>query len=306
MSADIAQRVVSPEEATRRLRARIGTFIRSPRLAIGLGIIVFFLLVAIFGGLLVRDPNSFSSHQLAAPSLSHLLGTTQTGQDVFAQLVVSTRDTMLVGFGAGLLATILSVIIGIGGGFAGGVVDETLSLLSNVVLVIPGLPLVIIVAAYLKNGGLESTILVIAITSWAASARVLRAQTLSVRNRDYVLAARAYGERPWRIVAVEILPNELAIIVSQFIFASIFAVLTQAGLAFLGLQSPTTPTWGNMLYFAQNSEALSSGAWWWFIPPGLCIAALGAGLGLANFGLDEVLNPRLRVRRQRTRKADLR
>jgi peptide/nickel transport system permease protein len=172
-----------------------------------------------------------------------------------------------------------------------------------VVLVIPGLPLVIIVAAYLKSGGLESTIFVIAITSWAASARVLRAQTLSVRNRDYVLAARASGERSWRIVAVEILPNELAIIVSQFIFATIFAVLTQAGLAFLGLQSPTTPTWGNMLYFAQNSEALSSGAWWWFIPPGLCIALLGAGLGLANFGLDEVLNPRLRIHSQRARKA---
>jgi peptide/nickel transport system permease protein len=125
-----------------------------------------------------------------------------------------------------------------------------------------------------------------------------------VRNRDYVLAARASGEPAWRIVFVEILPNELPIIVSQFIFATIFAVLTQAGLAFLGLGDINLLTWGNMLHFAQNDEALASGAWWWFMPPGLCIALVGAGLALINFGLDEVLDPRLKT--YRTRKADRR
>ena len=130
-----------------------------------------------------------------------------------------------------------------------------------------------------------------------ASARVLRAQTLSVRNREYVLASRASGERAWRIVLVEIVPNELPIIVSQFIFSMIFAILTEAGLAFLGLANPSQLTWGNMLYFAQNDQAISSGAWWWFIPPGLCIALLGMGLALINFSLDEILNPRLRVYR---------
>ena len=139
--------------------------------------------------------------------------------------------------------------------------------------------------------------MIIALTSWAASARVLRAQTLSVRNREYVLAARASGERAWRIVLVEILPNELPIIVSNFIFAMIFAILTQAALAFIGLGDPTLLTWGNMLNFAYNDEALSVGAWWWFIPPGLCIALLGMGLALINFSLDELLNPRLRVYR---------
>ncbi|MEK8173089.1 ABC transporter permease [Streptomyces sp. M19] len=158
-------------------------------------------------------------------------------------------------------------------------------------LVIPGLPLVIVVSAYVKGGGPWATILVIALTSWAASARVLRAQTLSLRTRDYVLAARVYGERRWRIALVEILPNELAIIVSQFIFAVIFAVLTQAGLAFLGLADPSQLTWGTMLYFAQNAEALAGGAWWWFIPPGLCVALLGTALSLVSFGLDEVLDP---------------
>jgi peptide/nickel transport system permease protein len=124
---------------------------------------------------------------------------------------------------------------------------------------------------------------------------VLRAQTLSVRNREYVLAARAAGERAWRIVLAEILPNELPIIVSQLIFGMIFAILTQAALAFIGLGDPTLLTWGNMLNTAYSDEALQIGAWWWIIPPGLCVALLGMGLALINFSLDELLNPRLRV-----------
>jgi peptide/nickel transport system permease protein len=207
----------------------------------------------------------------------------------------------VIGTGAALLATAVSVVIGVGGGFLGGWADEALSLISNVFLVIPGLPLVIVIASYVKGSSRLATIGVIALTSWAASARVLRAQTLSLRSRDYVLAARLYGERRWRIVLVEILPNEMAIIVSQFIFSVIFAILTQAGLAFLGLDDPSAMTWGNMLYFAQNAEALASGAWWWFVPPGLCIAVFGAALSLVSFGLDEVLDPRLRVHRPRRR-----
>jgi peptide/nickel transport system permease protein len=165
--------------------------------------------------------------------------------------------------------------------------------------VIPTLPLVIVLLAYTKSSGLTSMILIIALVSWAASARVLRAQTLSVRNREYVLAARASGERSWRIVLVEIMPNELPIIVSNLIFSMIFAILTQATFAFIGLGDPTLLTWGNMLNIAYNAEALASGAWWWFIPPGLCIALLGMGLALINFSLDELLNPRLRVYRTR-------
>jgi peptide/nickel transport system permease protein len=272
---------------------------RSPRLLAGTSIVGFFVLLGIVGPVLAGNPNALSHTELAGPSASHWLGTTQIGQDVFAQLVVSTRASLAIGVGAGLLATLISIVVGISGGYAGGFLDEALSLLSNVVLVIPTLPLVIIIIADLKSNGLGPLIVVIALTSWAASARVLRAQTLSVRNREYVLAARAAGERPWRIVFVEILPNELPIIVSNFIFAVIFAILTQAALAFIGLGDPTLLTWGNMLNIAYNDEALSIGAWWWFIPPGLCIALLGMGLALINFSLDELLNPRLRVYRER-------
>jgi peptide/nickel transport system permease protein len=291
--AGTGQFVAGAERVTRAWRA--------PRLLAGLGIVVFFVLVGVFGPLLVHDPNAFSDAQSVPPSGRFWLGTTPTGQDVFAQLVVSTRATLVIGVGAGLLATVVSVVIGIVGGYAGGWVDELLSLVSNVVLVIPGLPLVIVVSAFLKANSVVSVILVIAVTSWAASARVLRAQTLSMRNRDYVLASKAAGEPAWRIVFVEILPGELPIIVSQLIFATIFAVLTQAGLAFLGLGDVNLMTWGNMLHFAQNDEALSTGAWWWFIPPGLCIALLGAGLALINFGMDEVLNPRLKTYRKARR-----
>lgn len=269
--------------------------IRSARLHVGAGIVVFFALMAILGPFFTSNADRFSKLEWRPPSAAHWLGTTSLGQDVLAQVINSTRATLEIGAGAGLVATVISIVIGIGGGFAGGIVDEGLSLLSNVVLVIPALPLIIVVATFVHASGVWPTVLVIAFVSWAAPARVLRAQTLSVRNREYVLAARAGGERSWRIMLAEILPNELALIVSQFTYSMIFAILTMVVLDFLGLAGNSEPTWGTMLYYAQNNEALSSGAWWWFVPPGLCIALFGMGLALVNFSLDEILNPRLRV-----------
>lgn len=294
--------LASTQQPTVSRRARLtglgGALRRSRYLAIGTAILAVFVLTAIFGPLFVHNATVFSDQKLEHPSLSHWLGTTQTGQDVFAQLVQSTRGTMIVGLAAGLIATVVSTAIGVGGALAGGIADEALNLLSNVALVIPQLPLVIIVAAFAKGSGTVSEILVIALTSWAASARVLRAQTLSLRERDYVLAARAGGEPGWKIALYDVIPNELPIIGSQFIYATITAVLTVSTLSFLGLSDPSQLSWGNMLYFAQNDQALDSGAWWWFAPPGLCIALLGAGLAMVNFGLDEIFNPRLRVYRK--------
>jgi peptide/nickel transport system permease protein len=258
-------------------------------------ILAVFVVLAIFGSTFVHDPDALVGPSLASPSGKFLLGTTQSGQNVLAQLVVSTRATLEVGFAVGLIATVVSILVGVAGGFLGGISDEILNLITNVMLVIPTLPLVIIIAADLKSGGVSTSILVIAVTSWAGGARVLRGLTLSLRSRDYVAASRVSGERTWRIIIVEVLPNLSAFILSGFIFTVVFAILTQAGLAFIGLQSPSTETWGNMLYFAQNAEALSSGAWWWFVPPGLCIALVGTALSLINFGLDEIINPRLKA-----------
>lgn len=297
MAAAAASASQTAREETSRLAGHVRRALRSPRLVLGLAIAGVFTVLAIAGPYVFPDPNAFSRTEWAPPSASHWLGTTQLGQDVLAQTVVSARATLEIGAGAGAIATVIAIVIGIGGAYLGGLVDEAMSLLSNVVLVIPGLPLIIVITAFVHATGVLPLVLVIAFVSWAASARVLRAQTLSVRNREYVLASRAQGERAWRVVLVEILPNELPVIVSLFIFAMIFAILTQAGLAFLGLGDPSQLTWGNMIYFAQNDEALTSGAWWWFVPPGACIALLGMGLALINFSLDEMINPRLRVYR---------
>ncbi|WP_249714794.1 ABC transporter permease [Rhizomonospora bruguierae] len=278
--------------------------LRNRKLTVGLAIVGFFVLVAIVGPLLIDDPDRITNDALVAPSATHWLGTTNTGQDVFTQLIASTRGSMTIGAVVGLLATVVSVVIGVAGGFVAGRTDEALSLFSNVFLVLPTLPLVILITDYVDAGGVLIVGLVIALTSWAGSARVLRAQTLSLRRRDYVDAARVSGEPAWRIIVFEILPNLLPIIAAQFVFAVIGGILTQAALAFLGLGGANS--WGTMLYFALSGQALSLGAWWWFVPPGLCIAVLGAGLSLINFSIDELINPRLRLARhdRRARKRE--
>src|SRR3954451_301320 len=180
---------------------------RSPKLLVGAGIITTMTAWAIAGPSFVDDPDEIRDIGLTAPSAVHLLGTTQTGQDVLAQLAYATRGSLYIGVLVGVMATVLSALFGIVGTYIGGAVDEAFSLLSNVTLVIPGLPLVIVISAFVPVDarGSWTIAVVLALTGWAGSARVLRAQTLSLRNRDYVLASRVAGERPWRVVAVEIL-----------------------------------------------------------------------------------------------------
>ncbi len=268
---------------------------RSVKVRIGLGILLVFALMAVFGPLLAPyDPSANSSDVLSPPTLKHLLGTTQNGQDVFSQLLVGTPPSLLIGFGAALAATIIAVIVGIGSGFFGRGGGETLSLLTSVFLVIPALPLAIVITAYLPSKGNIAVFAVITLTGWAWGARSLRAQTLSIRRRDYITAARLAGESSWRIIFTEILPNQTAIIASSFIFTVVYAIIMQSSLAFLGLADITQWNWGVMLYWSQNFQAFSIGAWWWFVPPGFCIALVGTSLSLINFGIDEQINPRLR------------
>ncbi|MET1017953.1 MAG: ABC transporter permease, partial [Leifsonia flava] len=168
-------------------------------------------------------------------------------------------------------------------------------------------PLVIVISGFVppESRGLWTIAVVLAITSWAGSARVLRAQTLSIRSRDYVSASRVAGERAWRVISVEILPNLLPVLASQFVFAIIAAILGEAGLSFLGLGASNSSTLGTMLFYAQNGFALPLGAWWWFGPPGLVIALFGMGLSLVNFSIDEIINPKLKNVRQHKKRAKL-
>jgi peptide/nickel transport system permease protein len=279
----------------------------TPWLTFGLALVGAIALFGLLGPLLVGDPSTIRNSGLTAPSAEHLLGTTQTGQDVLAQLAHATRGSLQIGLLVGVLATVLSAFFGILGAYIGGFADEAFSLFSNVFLVIPGLPLVIVISGFVprEQRGLWTIAVVLAVTGWAASARVLRAQTLSIRNRDYVAAARVAGERPWRVIAVEILPNLLPVLASQFVFAVIGAILGEAGLSFLGLGASNSSTLGTMLFYAQNGFALSLGAWWWFVPPGLIIALFGMGLSLINFSIDEIINPKLKNIRLHRKRAGL-
>ncbi|GAA4191199.1 hypothetical protein GCM10022288_21640 [Gryllotalpicola kribbensis] len=295
VALDDLEPAVAPSAKRSSLAALLPTM--SPKLIVGLVIGAVIVLWAIVGPLVVGDPDAISTLAFAHPGTrGHLLGTTQTGQDVWSQIAWGTRGSLIIGFSVGVMATVLSALFGVLGAYIGGAVDEGFALFTNVVLVIPGLPLVIVIGNYVPQNsrGLFLVAVVLAITSWAGSARVLRAVTLSLRNRDYVSASRVSGERTWRILVVEILPNLIPVMASQFVFAIIFAILGEAGLSFLGLGASGTFTLGTILFQANQALALTQGAWWWFIPPGLVIALFGCALSLINFSIDEIINPKLR------------
>jgi len=286
---------------------------RSPKVLIGLGSLIVFLVLAVIGPWIAPYNPSRTFSTTASfpqpPSAAHLLGTTQQQQDVLSQLLAGGRSTVLVAFVAGLVATVLSVVIGVTAGYAAGLGDDLLSMLANFFLVMPALPLLIVIFGFLPPSQGSDDVLIgviIALTGWAWGARVLRAQTLSLRSRDYVESARIIGERGWRIIGFEILPNLIPILASSFLFTVLYGVGTYTALAFLGLVNPNHLSWGGMLFYAQVAGAEQSGYWWLFIPPGLAVALLGTSLALLNFGIDEFINPRLRaagLSRRRTRRA---
>jgi peptide/nickel transport system permease protein len=268
------------------------------RAVVGAVILGVLGLMALLAPVLAKfPPNQLSNDTWLHPNAQHWLGTTALGQDVFSQLLYGSRLSLLVGLVTGLIATLISVVIGLASAFFGGVVDEILSGITNIFLVLPGLPLVIVTAAYLQVSGVVPVIAVISFTGWAWGARVLRSQALSLRNRDFVQAAIAGGEGPARVIFAEILPNMVGLIAANFFGAALYAVLAEAGLEFLGVGDVSQVTWGTMLYWAQSSQALLQGAWPWIATPGLCIAALGTAFALLNFAVDEVANPRLRSER---------
>jgi peptide/nickel transport system permease protein len=263
---------------------------------IGLAMLAVFALVAVFGSWLAPyDPGKRSRDILQGPSVHHWLGTTHLGQDIWSELLVGTRSIIFVGFAAGLIATVVSIVIGVTAGYLSGAAGESMSAVSNVFLVIPALPLIVIVTATIPHSGDWTVALIIGLISWAWGARLLRAQTLSLRQRDFVVAAKATGESTWRIVGLEILPNLTAIIASSFIGTVMYAIGAEVALAFVGIPGLSPWNWGTILYWAQTEQALYLGAWWWFVPVGLAIALLGTALSLVNFGIDEIVNPRLRT-----------
>jgi peptide/nickel transport system permease protein len=252
----------------------------------------------------VRDPNALEFVPGLGPSREHPLGTTTLGQDIFAQLVYGTRQSLVIALVAGFFATVLSVLVGVSAAYLAGVPGEVLSMLTNVFLVIPTFPLIIIFATYAGKGTLFVILIVLVLTGWSYGANQLRAQALSLRNRDFLESARVRGERRSYVILFEMLPTMTSLIVANFLGAALYSVLTAAGLQFLGLGDPNSISWGTMLYWAQSQQALQTGLPQWSIAPGLCVALLGVSFALLNYAFDEIGNPALRpVRRQRARRA---
>ena len=279
--------------------ASIGRWRRMPTKAkAGAIMLGIFVLVAIIGPFVTPYDPSYQSQSLSMslrpPSAAHLLGTTQSGEDVFSQLLVGIRLTLELALIVGAVATALSVIVGVTAAALGGLWDELLSLTANVFLVIPALPLLIVLLGELPQRGQTATILVLSLLGWPWGARLIRAQTMAIRNRDFIAAARETGERTWRILAFEIVPNQVSLIAANFVNTVLYAISASVALAFIGLTNLSSWSLGTMLYWAQSQDALQLGAWWWFVPPGLAVALIGTSLVLINTGIDELSNPRLR------------
>lgn len=275
---------------------------RNPKSVAGLIILGVFVLVAILAPWIAPyAPTQKDRDALRQPpSLEHWLGTTHMGEDVLSQIIYGTQGVIVVGFLSALIATFIAITIGVIAGYVRGWKSESLSALTNVFLVIPGIPLIIIIASQFENPPLIVIAAVLGLTGWAWGARVLRAQTMSLRNRDFIQAARANGEPLRRIITVEMLPNLMALIASSFVGTVTAAILGLTTLAFIGVIPVSNLNWGTILFWAQQNGAFPR-LWWWYVPAGLCIAIIGVALSLINFGIDEYVNPRLRSAGERAR-----
>jgi len=251
-----------------------------------------------------NDPNEFLGFDARAlpPSAHYPFGTTDQTQDVFAQVVWGARQSLAVGALAALLSTVIATTLGLLAAYSGGWIDDVVNLVTNVFLVIPTLPLLIVIASMVENRGPLMLVSIIGLTTWAVEARILRGQAMSLRNRDFVLAAKVAGESRWRIIFGEIMPNMISRIAAAFLLVFYIAILFEAGLEFLGLADVNRTSWGATMYWAQNNSAVLQGEWWHFFFPGFALALSVVALVFVNYGVDELANPRLR---QRTRRLGL-
>jgi len=293
---ELAHALPPARRARVRLPGWLTLLLRNPKSRVGLVILGFMVVIALIGPLIsVSDPTAFSLVDARqAPTWHHLFGTTDQGSDIFSQVVMGARRSLILGAASGALATLIAATLGILAAYSGGIVDDAINFLTNVFLVIPTIPLLVVASSYLTSRNMKSMILFLALTLWAFEARILRGQALSLRNRDFVLAAKVAGESTWRIVFGELVPNMVSRIAAGFVLVFYISLLVDAGLEFLGLGDTTHVSWGMTLYWAQTNSAVLQGEWWPFLFPGLALVLTVLGLTLILAGIDEVSNPRLR------------
>nr|WP_086939201.1 ABC transporter permease [Thaumasiovibrio occultus] len=297
----------------------------NPKAMFGLGIVLTFILVAIFAPFLTQyEPNKTSGNMHEYPGFivkatqanpegwiatnlgddarrirmskdaDHVMGTTQMRRDIWSQLVYGTRISLGVGFTSGIVVCFLATVIGVSAGYFGGKVDDVLTAAMNIMLVIPQFPLLFVIAALVGQAGPMTIAIVIGMTSWAWGARVVRAQTLSLREKEFVKAAEVLGESSWRIIFVELLPNLISIVGASFIGSVLYAIMMESTLSFLGLGDPNTVSWGTMLYYVRTSSSMLLGIWWEVLAPCIALTLIAIGLAMLNFAVDEIANPQLR------------
>jgi peptide/nickel transport system permease protein len=269
--------------------------VRDRRAQVGFGIIVTFSILALSAPIVSPySPYAFPApgHPYSPPSEKFLLGTDYLGEDVLREIFYGARVSMLVGIVVAILATTFGTLVGVVAGYYGKVVDEGLMRATDIVLILPPLPLMIILAAYL-GPSLQTVILVLTVTTWPAVARVVRSQTLSLKERPFTDSERVAGASDFRIITRILIPNLATIIAANAVLMITTAIVGEAALDFIGLGDITVVSWGTMLYWAQ-SYAIFNGAWWWVIAPGVCIVLVGLGFVLISVSIESVFNPRLR------------
>jgi peptide/nickel transport system permease protein len=265
------------------------------RLRVGLTVILLFLILAFVGPLLTHYKwDDYVGPVYHPPSSEYWFGTTTFGQDVFTQFILGLKASFLVGIIGGGIGTLIGVLVGFTAGYHGGMIDEFLNMLTNIVIVIPTLAILLIISVYLKVRGVLIESIFIGFTAWPWAARAIRAQTFSLRSRDFIDLARISGIKPLKIMFTEIAPNMMSYLLMTFILQFGGAILIAATLDFIGLGPTNAISLGLMMNLAVLWGALPLGMWWWFVPPGAAIAAIVGALYLTNVGLDEVFNPKLR------------
>lgn len=263
----------------------------------GLILVVSFIIVGVLAPYLVLyNPNDLNvGDRFEGPTFLHPLGTDRSGSDIFSQMVIGTQISLMIGLFAAFISVVIGTTIGIFAGYYGGLLDNVLMRITDFFIQLPILPVMIIIAAFF-GGGIQNLILVIGLLSWQGTARMVRSETLSIKERSYIESTKAIGAKDNHIILQHIFPNVIPLISANAILSVVDAIIAEAGLSFLGFGDSSNWSWGQVLYEAQRDNAVITGHWWHYFPPGLCIMLLSLGFALVSFSLNEVVNPRLRER----------
>jgi peptide/nickel transport system permease protein len=300
VSAPRSPRAIARARRRRTFRSYWRTYRSNRQGMIGLGVLVFFLLLAAFGPILIGpeaiDPSAATAPPFHPPSLAYPLGTDNFGRSVLALVISGARVSLVVGIAATIGAMVIGAFVGIASGYFGGTkIDVVLNGVTNWFLVLPWIVLAIVLTSILARS-VAIIIVVIAITSWASTARLVRAQALTVRERPYVERSRALGAGHWHLVTRHVLPNVFPVLFANAVLTVSLSILSETTLSLLGLGDPTAPSWGGIIQQAFSAGALTAGWWWWLIPPGVAIVIVTLSFTMCGYALDEILNPKLRAR----------